>query len=55
MNKVENFPKFFFFLAAPSDMQNSLHQGLNPHPLQWNCGVLITKLPGMPKVDDFSW
>ena len=30
---------FFFFLAAPC---------MNPHPLQWKCGVLTTGLQGSP-------
>ena len=47
---AEYFSIFFFFLWGRGmlcSMGNlSSHQGLNPHPLQWTCGVLTTGLPG---------
>ena len=37
---------FFFGYAAWHVGSQFSHQGLNPHPLQWKCGVLTTGLPG---------
>ena len=38
---------FFFFCYAAWHVGSQFsHQGLNPHPLQWKCGVLTTGLPG---------